>query len=730
MASDIVVNILTQFLGKKAFKDADSATAKLTGSVKRLAKAFGVTFGAAALANFSKSAVKAFAEDEAAAVRLTQAVNNLGLGFEDTRITRFIADLEKSAHVADDVLRPAFQSLLSTTGSVTKSQNLLNLALEISAGTGVDAAEVAKDLSLAYLGQTKGLSKYNTGLTKAELAAAGFLTIQEKLNAQYSGQNAARLDTYSGKVAAVQIAYGNLQETVGGALVDAFMKLSGDTTVDDLTESVDNLADSLAAVVKLTGAVATPFVGLAKLFGDASMAYTKALYKVTGTPFMGKVSDRQYGGAAADKYRAIEETANAKARAKAEADAAKRQKELLALQKKSAILEKNKLSLSQAAETFDTNRISIAAALRATYDKETRLRLEALMAIEDEDGAKALDRIEQLGLLTKAKQIDKLNGLKGITEAELLGLNTTLLADLAKIEATKNARIAAINASGATQEAKDAAKAKAIADAEAAEAEAFRKYNDALAKQGGLNDLSFYSQKLQIQTLEVLRLASLEKTSAAQIVADKLSLAAGISTLEDIAAKRKLLQDADNAAMAAAEAARKTAEDKAFSDYYVALAAKSAARIADEAKVAAAETAALAANSAATLAADTNLTTAKLNSIATVAAAEAAANASAIAGVGALAAAIRSIPPYPTYTLPPKADMPGSAFADPDGTVPDLGGSLYVDPALVNPGGNNSYSVTVNAGAIASQDEFAALLQDTIQRLNRNGDPLTTAGIS
>ena len=756
MASDIVVNILTQFLGKKAFKDADSATAKLTGSVKRLAKAFGVTFGAAALANFSKSAVKAFAADEAAAVRLTQAVNNLGLGFEDTRITRFIADLEKSAHVADDVLRPAFQSLLSTTGSVTKSQDLLNLALEISAGTGVDAAEVAKDLSLAYLGQTKGLSKYNTGLTKTELAAAGFLTIQEKLNAQYSGQNAARLDTYSGKVAAVQIAYGNLQETVGGALVDAFMKLSGDTTVDDLTESVDNLADSLAAVVKLTGAVATPFVGLGKLFGDAAMAYTKALYKVTGTPFMGKVSDRQYGGAAADKYRAIEETANAKARAKAEAEAAKRQKELLALQKKSELAKKNELSLSKAAAEFDTNRISIAAALKNTYDKETRLRLEALMAIEDDDGAKALDRVEQLGLLTKAKQAEKLNGLKGITETELAGLNTTLMAELSKIEATKKARIEAINVSGATREAMAAAEAQAEANANTAQAAAFAKYNDALAKQGGLNDLSFYSQKTQINTLEILRLASIETTTAAQIVADKISLAAGLKTIEEIAAKRKALQDADNEAMAATEAARKAAEDKAFTDFYAALQAKKdAALLADAdvttaalsniatvskaktdsnvlaidgvASLAAAQEAALVEQSTAALAANADLTTTKLTSIATIAAAEAASNASAIAGVIALSAAIRSIPPYPTYTPPPPSAMPGLPFVDGDGYTLDLGPTLSMDPAFVNPGGN-VYTVTINAGAIASQDEFAALLQDTIQQLNRNGDPLTTAG--
>jgi len=53
-----------------------------------------------------------------------------------------------------------------------------------------------------------------------------------------------------------------------------------------------------------------------------------------------------------------------------------------------------------------------------------------------------------------------------------------------------------------------------------------------------------------------------------------------------------------------------------------------------------------------------------------------------------------------------------------------------MDPAFINPGSNNSYSVTVNAGAIANPDEFASLLQQTIQQLNRNGDPLTTAGVA
>lgn len=40
-----------------------------------------------------------------------------------------------------------------------------------------------------------------------------------------------------------------------------------------------------------------------------------------------------------------------------------------------------------------------------------------------------------------------------------------------------------------------------------------------------------------------------------------------------------------------------------------------------------------------------------------------------------------------------------------------------------------AYNITINAGAIASQDEFTTLLQDTIQKINRDGDSLTVAGI-
>jgi hypothetical protein len=428
---DLFVNAVATFDGKALAKGQKT----VASFAKNVAKSLGLAFGTAAVIGFGKASIKAFAEDETAAIRLTKAVENLGLGFEDTKITRFIQDLEKSAAVSDDVLRPAFQSLISTTGSVSKSQELLALALEISAGSGVDAAEVAKDLSLAYLGQSKGIAKYNTGLTKTELAATGFLTIQEKLTAQYSGQNAARLDTYSGKVSAVQIAYGNLQETVGGALIDAFAKLAGDTTTEDLTESVDNLADSLASVVELAGQVATPFVGLAKLFNDASMAYTKLLYKVTGTTFMGTVNDRLYGGAAAEKYKSIEEASNAKARAKAEAEANKRAKELLAIQKKSAAaalataqakklalaIDKANLVLGKGLDIFDMEQIQIGAALTN----------QAEQLAKSTSGVQALQIANDTARLNVKRSILELeNAIAAKDEAAIIAATSKLNADI------------------------------------------------------------------------------------------------------------------------------------------------------------------------------------------------------------------------------------------------------------------------------------------------------------
>ena len=122
----------------KGFKQAETATQKLNSGVKNLARTFGVAFGTAAVVAYGKASVKAFIEDENAARSLGITLKNLGLetGNTSSYVNEMISNLEKQTGVLDDQLRPAMDRLLRATSSVSKATSLLNLALDISAGTG------------------------------------------------------------------------------------------------------------------------------------------------------------------------------------------------------------------------------------------------------------------------------------------------------------------------------------------------------------------------------------------------------------------------------------------------------------------------------------------------------------------------------------------------------------------------------------------------------------------
>jgi hypothetical protein len=517
----LVVSAVTTFDGK--------ALTKGQKQISSFAKTLGVAFSTTAVIAFGKASVKAFAEDERAASKLATTVNNLGLSFENARISRFIADLEKTANVADDVLRPAFSALLTTTGSVAKSQKLLALSLDVAAGSGEDVVTVAGDLSRAYLGNTKGLTKYNLGLTKAELAGKNFNEIQELIANQFAGQNAARLDTYEGKVAAIGVAYGNLQETVGQGLVDAFAILAGDGGIQGATDSMEKFGEASRDILTGTASYVDKLLDKLKgLSGKSGGVDWLAFIPILGS-YIGKggvldklgeegrraTGPKSYGAnntPAYQPYSPKQEEANAKARAKAEADAAKREKERLALLKKQATAEKNKLALTKAAAVFDTTRISLAAALQATYDKETKLRLEALILIEEDRGDEALKKIRELSAFQKNADLQKLAGVETISNATLQALNDQLLTELQVINRSKMAE----------------------GDKELAREEAFKKYNAAITAAGTLAAKESYNERVQIQLTEIAKLASLSKTYNAQKTAQLLQEQAELSMIDRI----------------------------------------------------------------------------------------------------------------------------------------------------------------------------------------------------
>jgi hypothetical protein len=372
----------------KGLKQADKGVKTLQSSVKKLAGAAGFALGTAAAVNFGKKAAKAFIEDQKAASQLAVAVKNLGLAFETPRIEQFISNLSKVSGVADDVLRPSMQKLLQTTGSVTKSQELLTQALDISRGSGVDFNTVVEDLTKAYVGQTRGLDKYKLGLTKAELKTIKFADVQDKLNKQFSGANAAYLDTYAGKMEVLGTAAGEASEIIGQGLIDSLMILSGDTTVEDLALTMEELATNTANVIteiaKLGKAVAnfaTESYGKVDNFADD---ITEFIDSITGGPKGAMkrkgvgTARRFFGGSSGGPGFNIEEE---RTRRRVEAEAAKRAKELAALQKKTLDTQKKALALQKASKTLNLDAIGIEAALKGKISETDRLSLQLQKAI-------------------------------------------------------------------------------------------------------------------------------------------------------------------------------------------------------------------------------------------------------------------------------------------------------------------------------------------------------------
>lgn len=462
--SNVAINIAAEFKGKQAFDKAGKSVSALEKGVNRLGKKLVGLFALTKLVQFGKSSVQAFTEAEKANTRLANSVDNLGLSLSKAKIQQGLDELSAKYGIQGEPLAEAFQSLLQTTGSIIKSQELLKLAVDASFGSTFDLAQVAKDLSLAYVGQTRGLRKYNLGLTQAELQTMGFLAITEKLQKQYGGAGSKFLDTNAGKMQVLSEAVDNAKESIGAGLIQAFAKMSGGTEAADAIKTINNIATAINAVTSAIGTVVGAFVKFYRGIDN----FAKNIDPIFGESWNQKYNKPKAGRSAspAGTYRRIQE------QKKAELAAIERNKKLAALErqkaeearkalqakKDQAALEKLSLLLKEGQEVFDREGVELAAAqtaqaqqlakatsqgqLLAIANDMTRISikkniLDLEKAIQDGDvvGAQlAADKlnssIKQLGVLQgqqlKLSDINKI--LAGMVSKDLINIANLNLA--------------------------------------------------------------------------------------------------------------------------------------------------------------------------------------------------------------------------------------------------------------------------------------------------------------
>jgi len=193
-----------------------------------LEKAFvPATIALGALTAAAGASVKAAAEDAAQQAELERQiiVSTDATNAQVDALHEFINAQELASAVSDSELRPALAILARHTGDLTEAQDLLSLALDVSAGTGRDVFDVAERLAEGYTGVLTPLEELDYGLVAAIESGATFDEVAASLAETFEGAVATNADTVAGRFARMQVTMDQAQEAIGMALLPILEKL-------------------------------------------------------------------------------------------------------------------------------------------------------------------------------------------------------------------------------------------------------------------------------------------------------------------------------------------------------------------------------------------------------------------------------------------------------------------------------------------------------------------------
>ena len=409
---NIFVNVVSEFDGK-ALTKGQKHLSQFDKTVQKVGKTFAAAFAVHKLIQFGTSSVKAFTDSERSAQALNTTLKNTGslMAFPDALAG--IKRLSLATGLADDALTTAYTQLYSSTGDAAQAQKDLSLAVDVSKGTGKDLTEVVSALTAGYRGQTKGLANLNAGLDAATLSTKNMDQITKQLAILQGGQAAAYAETYAGKIDVINVAVGNLKQSVGEGLVTAMMTLGGSTSIDTLSTQIQNFGIFLEAVLIKLGQ-------LGKYLADAPIGWILAKaydgwYKILGVQDL--VVEKQNeiwrnntkAWEDADKQKVAQDKIN---------EAYQKRLKIQANTQKAAVDSAKKLALAakvldRSGTILDVDQAQIYAALQGKITDQEKLRLDLQLALltKNADAANLLSQqllVSQLQTTDLAKTITSL----------------------------------------------------------------------------------------------------------------------------------------------------------------------------------------------------------------------------------------------------------------------------------------------------------------------------------
>jgi archaellum component FlaC len=285
----IIVSIGTEYTDKdlkRAQADLNklSATAKQSsGPLNKLGGSISSTLGvsmkslatgavaagaavAALAVTMAVDGIQAAAAEEQQLARLKNALDNVNQGFALPGINEAIDKMMFATNVADDELRPAFQTLVTATKDAASAQDLLGLAVDISVAKQKDLGSVALALAKASNGQASALTRLGVPLSDGAKKAGNFSLAVGELTTAFGGAAAANADTFAGRIQGISIAFDEAKEAFGTGFLTGFE--SGLSGLDAMQNGLVDMQPVFEDLGKNVGILAAEIVNLIKPIMD------------------------------------------------------------------------------------------------------------------------------------------------------------------------------------------------------------------------------------------------------------------------------------------------------------------------------------------------------------------------------------------------------------------------------------------------------------------------------
>lgn len=241
MAGSIILAVKSVF-DDGGLKKAQRDFGKVGKSLKGVLAGVGIGVGLSAAVSALKDAGKAAVTDAKSQAVLANALKNT-LGANDeviASVEQSISSWQMASGIADDSLRPAYQSLATATGSVSNANKLMQIALDLSASKQISVEKAASLLGKAFNGNTMMLTRL-----MPELKGSTNLLGDLENAVKGASDAAANTDPF----ARINVIFGEMQEQIGAYLIPYIRQFADYLASPTGQEQMRQLASAIGAVI-------------------------------------------------------------------------------------------------------------------------------------------------------------------------------------------------------------------------------------------------------------------------------------------------------------------------------------------------------------------------------------------------------------------------------------------------------------------------------------------------